>query len=551
MQADFVNIGLGFIEGLALVASPCVLPILPILFAGSVAGNPRRPLGIVLGFVLMFALFTLFSRELVVFIDLEGDTIRISAYAMLLALGVIMLSAWLSDKFSTLTQSMGSMGGNLSSHTTSQGGFLSGLLVGALVALIWTPCAGPILAAVIVQTVIQQTTAMSFVVLIAFGVGVTLPMLLVALIGRSMIHRLSFLRPYAQIIRKILGLLIICSVAFMVYTENRMGVFSATTIEERTPLRLVHGILIPYQAPAIEGIKTWINSKPLTIADLKGHVILVDFWTYSCINCKRTLPYLIDWYKKYHDEGLVIIGVHSPEFEFEKNPDHVQQAVVQDGIKYPVALDNQFTTWRNYKNQYWPAQYLINKQGDVVYTHFGEGDDDMTENNIRYLLGIHGRVDVKDDQTSWASYRQTAETYLGYARAENFSGGSQAMVDDKLTQYAFPESLGSDTWGLQGPWVIMPDRIISGEANAAIEIKFHARHVYVVMGNQTKQPIKVNVLLNGEPITTFKGSDVSDGTLTVDKHSIFEVIDLGKPNDGVLQLIITQPGLELYTFTFG
>ena len=330
------------------------------------------------------------------------------------------------------------------------------------------------------------------------------------------------------------------SVAFILYAENRVGVISSTDNHDARPLRLISGLFLPYKAPPIEGIDAWINSKPLAIADLKGHVVLIDFWTYSCINCKRTLPYLIDWYKKYHNEGLVIIGVHSPEFEFEKNPENVKQAVKGYGIEYPVALDNQFTTWRNYHNQYWPAQYLINKQGDVVYRYFGEGHDAVTENNIRYLLGLHSMPNASKSEDVPLFSDQTPETYLGFLRAENFSS-LPAVVKNKPQVYAFPLNLAADGWALQGLWTILSDRITANQSNAAVRIQFHARHVFVVMGNQTKQPIHVKVLLN----------DKAMPSITVDKHALFDVIHLDQAENGLLELISTEPGLEIYTFTFG
>jgi thiol-disulfide isomerase/thioredoxin len=179
----------------------------------------------------------------------------------------------------------------------------------------------------------------------------------------------------------------VMSMGFIVYFIGGMPITSAAE-PGSSRLSLQNGLTIPYTAPQISGIASWINSDPIRLSDLKGKVVLIEFWTYTCINCKHTLPYVVEWYAKYHDAGLVVIGVHSPEFDFEKTRSNVQEAVQQDGILYPVAQDNQFETWRNYNNSYWPAQYLIDKQGNVVYQHFGEGDYDITENNIRFLLGM-------------------------------------------------------------------------------------------------------------------------------------------------------------------
>jgi len=313
---------------------------------------------------------------------------------------------------------------------------------------------------------------------------------------------------------------------------------------------LKNGLAKPYLSPSISGIDAWINSGPLQISELKGKVVLIDFWTYSCINCMRTLPYLNDWYMKYHDKGFVIIGVHTPEFEFEKNQDNVKNAVVQDGIKYPVALDSNFETWQNFNNQYWPAHYLIDKNGYIVYTHFGEGDYDVTENNIQYLLGMSDPATTEITSNEPSTDNETPETYLGYLRAARYSS-PQPVAKDRSAQYTFPQQLSPNAWALKGNWKIMQDRVISDRGNAAIEINFYATKVYIVMGNATDREIKVKLFMNGRELKDEKGKDVVNGVVNVNKHSIFEVVAQDKPVNGILQLISSSPGLEVYTFTFG
>ncbi|MFZ2314032.1 MAG: redoxin family protein [Gammaproteobacteria bacterium] len=284
--------------------------------------------------------------------------------------------------------------------------------------------------------------------------------------------------------------------------------------------------------------------------DLKDKVVLIDFWTYSCINCMRTIPYLNDWYQKYHEKGLVVIGVHSPEFEFEKNLSNVKNAVIKDGIQYPVALDNQFVTWRNYSNQYWPAHFLIDKNGNVVYAHFGEGDYDIAESNIRYLLGlahIDTKVATSDTQSSQL---QSPETYLGYARAEHFSS-PEILMKDVQSYYSTLKNLPINDWALQGRWAIMPDKIVSGQENASIEMHFYARKVFIVMGNTTNAAINVHLLLNGEKVVSQKGKDVINSSIKVDAHSIYSAIELNEAGSNTLKIISTAPGLEVYTLTFG
>ncbi|HEX2549757.1 MAG TPA: cytochrome c biogenesis protein DipZ, partial [Gammaproteobacteria bacterium] len=514
MQTDIVNIGLSFLEGFALIISPCILPILPIILAGSLTGSKKRPVGIIIGFVLTFSLFTFFSRKLVQYSHIDLNIIRHISYGLLFLLGIIMLSSYLTEKFGQLTRSFSNTGTSIHTINNPQGGFISGIFFGGLIAIIWTPCAGPILAAVIVQTVIQETNLMSFFTLLAFGIGVALPMLFIALFGRQLTARLVFFKKHAVLFRKLLGVIIILSVCFIIYLEIGPSLLIATeNSKDEVTDHLQNALKKPYPAPAISGIDSWINSKPFQLSELKGKVVLIDFWTYSCINCLRTLPYLKAWYDKYHLDGLVIIGVHTPEFDFEKEFSNVQNAVIQDGIKYPVALDSHFVTWLNYKNQYWPAHYLIDKKGDVVYTHFGEGDYDVTENNIRYLLNIQGHAVSQNDNESQAIYT-TPETYLGYARAENFSS-PETVVQNDMAQYSFPKTLMQNEWALQGNWKIMADRIISEENNAACEINFNAQKVYIVMGNTTNKNIHVTLLLNGKKVIAEKGKDVKDSSIEV------------------------------------
>jgi hypothetical protein len=258
------------------------------------------------------------------------------------------------------------------------------------------------------------------------------------------------------------------------------------------------------------------------------------------------------WYEKYHDKGLVIIGVHSPEFEFEKDINNIKAAVTKDGIKYPVAVDSEYGTWLNYHNKYWPAHYLIDKEGNVVYEHFGEGEYDVTEDNIRFLLGLNKvTADTPASENLADSFhKETPETYLGSARANSFASIESVEIN-KPKNYSFPQVLLGNNWALQGVWRVIGENIISAEKDAAVKIHFHAQKVYVVMGSHTNQPIPVKILLNGEQVVTNKGKDVNDSTIVVDKHALYQALEFTSPQDGILELIAPADGLEIYTFTFG
>lgn len=540
MDVSLVSIALGFIEGLALIVSPCILPILPIILAGSISGSKKRSYGIIIGFVLVFSLFTFFSRSLVRLSGIDTNAIRYSSYFILTLLGIVMLSGRLSDKFSELTQGLLSVGTSSRKVNDQEGGLGSGILFGGLTAIIWTPCAGPIFAAVIVQSVLQESNLAGLLTLMAFSLGAVIPMFFIALFGRRLMSRAGFIKKHAGQIRQLLGVIILASVAYMIALERGYTLFSTNTTQSSGGLTLEQGLLVPYPAPDINGITSWINTAPIQMNELKGKVVLIDFWTYSCINCIRTLPYLKDWYAKYHDKGFVIIGIHSPEFDFEKNLDNVKAAVKQFGINYLVALDNQFVTWRNYQNRYWPAHYLIDKNGKVVYTHFGEGAYEVTENNIRYLLGINNRV-VDAAPSTTDHYFLSPETYFGYARASNFSS-REKIVPDASAAYTLPGELRRNEWALSGQWKIMRERSVAESRHAALQFYFHARYVYAVMGNTSDRPLHVRIILNDKE---------QAAPITVDKHTLYTLVTLDRSQDGKLKLVTDEPGLEMYTFTFG
>lgn len=312
---------------------------------------------------------------------------------------------------------------------------------------------------------------------------------------------------------------------------------------------LKNGLRTIYSAPDFAGIDAWLNSPPLAMQSLKGKVVLVDFWTYSCINCVRTLPYLTGWDRKYRDMGLVIVGVHSPEFEFEKKQDNVKAAIAQHGIHYPVALDNTLSTWLNFHNRYWPAHYLINKEGKVVYTHFGEGEYEVTENNIRHLLGLNAGETIKAEAPAFAP-GQTPETYLGHLRAKSF-GGKENIARDAENTFRFPAFLPEHEWALNGKWKVESEKIIAAEKGAALRLNFKARKVFLVLGTASGRPIHATLSLNGEAAGTNAGKDAPAGVVTVERNTLYELIDQKTPRNCQIEIKSDTPGLEAYAFTFG
>lgn len=545
-----IDIGLAFVEGLALIASPCILPVLPLVLSASVEGGRRRPFGIILGFVLAFASFALFSRALVLRLGLDLDYIKYGSLVLLTAFGLVLLSERLSEKFSALTQRFANAGGTLSAQ--AKDGFFSGIVIGALIGLVWTPCAGPILAAVLVQVIRQESDISALFTVSAFAFGAGVPMLILSLTGRKLMSKLRFFTTHAATVRKGFAVLILLAVAFIGSGVDPQSFFQGKGSVTQTATQangLADALEQPYPAPEFTGIEAWLNSEPLTMQSLKGKVVLVDFWTYSCINCVRTLPYITQWDQQYRDKGLVIIGVHAPEFEFEKEKKNVEAAIAQHGIHYPVALDTRLDTWTAFQNRYWPAHYLIDQQGRVVYTHFGEGNYAETENNIRHLLGLNAKAETAPD-AQVTSDGQSPETYLGYARAKHFVS-PEAVKPDAPQTFTFPQAIPEHSWALSGRWTVAGESITAAKAGASLRYHFTAGKVFLVLGTRDGKPVRAKITLNGKPVGSSAGSDAPDGVLTVDRHTLYELIHQQGATDGLLEITAESPGLEAYAFTFG
>lgn len=545
-----VEIVLSFLEGIALIASPCILPVLPLVLGASVAGGRKRPFGIITGFALAFTAFAFLSRKLVMLFDIDLEIIKYVSLIFLALFGLILLSEKLSQKFSALTQRFANVGGNLSAH--AKDGFLSGIAIGTLIGLVWTPCAGPILAAVLVQVIRQESDLSALFLIASFAFGAGVPMLIISLTGRKIMKKLSFFTIHAEAVRKVFGVIILLAAAFIgsgIDPQSLMQGRGSVTQAVAQQSGLQDALANPYVAPELAGIEAWLNSNPLTIQSLKGKVVLIDFWTYSCINCVRTLPYVTKWDRIYRDKGLVVIGVHAPEFEFEKKKANVEDAIAKHQIEYPVALDNRFDSWTAFKNRYWPAHYLIDQEGRVVYTHFGEGNYRETENNIRYLLGLDQDTS-RDLEKDLFSSDQSPETYLGNARTTNFSS-PQAIKLGIPELYTIPKFVPLNSWALSGEWTFYSEHITAEKEGASLQYNFKGKKLFLVLGTKNGKPIKANIKLNGEPISTVAGKNAPGGIVTVDKNTLYELIDQNEVKNGLLEITTESPGLEAYAFTFG
>ena len=536
-------IAIGFLAGVATAISPCVLPVLPVLLAGGAAG--RRPLAIVGGLVLSFGVFTLFASWLLGKLGLPQDLLRNIALALLFLMAIVLLvpqAALLVER---------SLAGFSRLRPANAGG---GFFLGVTLGLVFVPCAGPFLAAITAAAAQEEFGARTFVATAAYCIGAAVPMLAIAYGGRGAATRL---RASAGTLRVVAGVLVAAvAVGLVLHVDDKLAKVSvpwtgwvqrhvegsasakrqlAKVTGEQKPLAVrstSNGLPDYGTAPSLHPGGAWINSPPLTIAGLRGKVVLVDFWTYSCINCLRTLPHLKAWYAAYHSKGLVIVGVHTPEFAFEHVTSNVRTAVKRLGITYPVMQDNDYKTWDNYANEYWPAEYLIDRSGHIRHTSFGEGDYGETENLIRRLLGAEGaRATPVADTTPTGL--MTPESYLGYDRLQNYLG--PAPVPDKPATYAFAASLPVNALSYAGRWTVGSQRIVAGP-DARLRLHFEARNVYIVLGGRGT----VQATIDGKPA----------GTIHVNAQRLYTV-RASKDYETALLELRFSPGIQAYSFTFG
>ncbi|MFL5833469.1 MAG: cytochrome c biogenesis protein DipZ [Solirubrobacterales bacterium] len=555
-----------FLAGAGTALSPCVLPVLPVVLSAGVTGGRRRPLGIVVGLVLSFTFAILALVYVIDALGLPDDLLRNLAIVVLAGFGLTLLvpslaarlEAWISRFVPQTSARKGD-------------GFGSGLLVGLSLGVLYAPCAGPILAGVITVSASQSLTTSRLAVAFAYALGSAVVLYFLLLGGRRLTSRIG--RHSGQLQMAMGALMVLVALLMLGDYDTRFQTAIANDLpaivvnptkelEERGDVRSqlsglrdevadspVYGI-----APELTGNQQWFNTpgdKPLSLRQLRGRVVLIDFWTYTCINCIRTLPYLKAWDEAYRDKGLTIIGVHTPEFPFERDADNGAAAIEQNGLRYPVVQDNDYATWNAYGNQYWPSKYLVDARGRVRYAHFGEGEYDETEKVIRELLAEAGRrpgakmTHVAGEQAS--AQVTTPETYLGAARAERFANGPIVLGAHR---YRTPPRLAPDQLAYGGSWRIQQDSAVAG-TGARLDLEFGARRVFLVLGSEGDAPRRVRVLLDGEPIATRDaGRDVHDGEATITGQRLYRLVELPRAGRHRLSLELA-PGVSGYAFTFG
>jgi cytochrome c biogenesis protein CcdA/thiol-disulfide isomerase/thioredoxin len=576
---------IGFLGGLITGISPCILPVLPVIFFSGTQGTGSesvaasdggtatavetkpalsdrlRPYRVIGGLVLSFSLVTLVGTSLLSLLHLPQDAIRWAGLVALAAIGLGLIfprfEQVMEKPFSRIPQLQMSEG---------RSGFGLGLALGVL----YVPCAGPVLAAIVVAGATGSIGLDTVALTISFAIGAALPLLIFALAGRRIAERVGTFRRHQRRIRVIGGIVMLVFAVALVfnvpaklqraipdYTGSLQDkVVASDEIQEKLNL----GGLVNDQnrelsscsngasklescgtAPDIKGIAAWLNTPggtPVDLTSLHGKVVLVDLWAYSCINCQRAIPHVVDWYDKYKGLGLEVIGVHSPEYAFEKIPGNVASGAGDLGITYPVALDNNLSTWTNYRNRYWPAEYLIDAGGTVRHIKFGEGDYDVTENLIRQLLtDANPGVTLpppSDSADETPAAGQTPETYLGVGKMVNYGGTN--IYDEGTEDFNYPARLGDDSFAYRGRWTLDYQGATAAADNSAIALNYTAKNVYLVVGGEGT----VTVTSNGRTSTVpIKGAPTSR-----------QLVASAGVARGQLEVRLSK-GLQAFSFTYG
>ncbi len=596
---------LAFAGGALTIASPCILPVLPFVFAGAGQSFKQRGLPMLLGMAATFALVATFAAVGGGWAAHANSIGRDLALAVMAFFGLALLWPGLAERISA---PLVALGGRLSQQAEEAGGAGAALLLGVATGLLWAPCAGPILGIILTGAALNGASVGTSLLLLAYGLGAATSLALALLVGGKVFAAMKRGLGLGEWARRGFGAAVLAAVvaialgadtgflanlslastdkweqalldkfgyspahagdgrktsAVMAPGEGTMMMKAGESGAARVEPALISPAL-PDEgpAPALNGAVAWLNSPPLTLAALKGKVVLVDFWTYSCINCLRTLPYVRAWAEKYRDKGLVVIGVHAPEFAFERDIANVKRATADLHIDYPVAIDNDYAIWRAFDNQYWPAEYLVDARGHLRHQHFGEGDYGETEKVIQQLLAEAGALvtptkAVEDKATGaeaapdFADVR-SEETYIGYGRAENFASPGGAVPDNSHVYQG--ADLKLNQWSLAGDWAIGQERAELDKTGGAIAFRFHARDLHLVLGPGPEgKPVRFKLTIDGAAPGDAHGADADaqgQGTVTTERLYQF-VRQTGEIRDRLFRIEFLDPGVRAYAFTFG
>jgi cytochrome c biogenesis protein CcdA/thiol-disulfide isomerase/thioredoxin len=573
---------LAYLGGILTILSPCILPVLPFVFARADRSFVRLTLPMLAGMAATFAIVATLAAVGGGWAVRANAIGRWAALVLLALFGIALLFPSVSDR---MTRPLVALGSRLSERKPGERDSVwSSVVLGIATGLLWAPCAGPILGIIFTAAALKGASAGTTLLLLAYALGAATSLALALLVGGRVFARMKKSLGASERIRQVLGGLVlvgVIAIAFGIDTRVLAKLSSAQTAGFETSLAQRLGVthsmreteakqnamgqlVLPVEGtlPPLEslGIGPWFNSKPLTSADLKGKVVVIDFWTYSCINCLRSIPYVKAWDAQYRKDGLVVIGVHAPEFAFEHDPGNVAKAVKDLGITYPVVMDNDWKLWRALQNNYWPAHYFIDAQARVRYHHFGEGDYDMSERVIRQLLAEAGHAPAGSMSAAQATGAEAAadlaevgspETYIGYYRADRFASPDGLLHDKPKNYAAAPLSLND--WSFEGPWIDVRQSARSLAAGAKISFRFHARDLHLVLGSATGKPVRFRVTLDGKAPGADSGVDTNaQGTGVVTGQRLYQLIrQKGAVEDRTFTIELLDPGVEAFSFTFG
>ncbi len=566
---------LAYLGGVLTIFSPCVLPVLPFVFAQTGTSFRKSGLPMLLGMGFTFSIVAALAAVGGSWVVHLNEVGRILAIVIVGLLGASLLFPSLAT---LLARPFVNLGNRLQQGVNPGSGFGGSLVLGIATGLLWTPCAGPILGLLLTGAAAEGSGLHSWPLLLVFAVGAACPLALALLVGGKVFQAMKRSLGAEEWIRRALGVAVLLGAAAIAFGWDR-GVLTRLSLGSG-PMRLEQAIMAKLGAssaetgsagealaddgpmPELSGAVAWINSPPLTRESLLGKVVVIDFWTYSCINCLRSLPYVQSWAQKYGDSGLVVIGVHSPEFAFERTESNVEQAVHDFNIHYPVANDANRVIWQAFGNHYWPAHYFIDIRGHIRAHHYGEGDYDGSEKIIQRLLAERNgklfdagttAVGTGIEAPAALADVKSPETYVGYDRQDNLMS-PEDVAQDKPANYTRPDSFDLNDWALVGRWTIGAEQGTLDRAPGSIIFRFHARDVHLVLGPAAGgKPVRFRVTLDGQPVGDSHGVDVdSAGNGVVKEQRLYQLIRQPGPiQDRTIQIEFLDPGVQAYSFTFG
>lgn len=584
---------IAYLGGVLTILSPCILPVLPFVFAR--AGQPflRSTLPMLIGMASTFAAVATLAAVGGSWAIHANEYGRFAALVLLSAFGISLLSPRVASIITRPIVQFGNRLMNVSHPPGTAPTAIGSLMLGVATGLLWAPCAGPILGLVLTGAALQGANFETTFLLAAYAAGAATSLAIALVVGGRILAGMKASLAISERLRQGLGAAVlagVCVIALGLDTGllARLSYAGTTSFEQAVLDRLQarqdaatasevaskggtapdisrpfrSNLPIEGRAPSLDGAVQWLNSPPLSTEQLRGKVVLVDFWTYSCINCIRTVPFVRVWAEKYRDQGLVVIGVHAPEFAFEKKIENVQKAIRDFRIGYPVAVDNDYRIWRAFENSYWPAHYLIDADGEIRYHHFGEGNDLQTEQAIQDLLREAGSdkaasapVDPEAKGAEASPDMQnmrSGETYLGYQRAARFAS-PEVLQADAARDYS-TGMLRLNEWGLSGTWTVGRQQATLDKADGAIAYRFSARDLHLVLGpGDAGKTVRFQVTIDGKPPGADHGTDTdAQGNGAVTSTRLYQLVrQSGEVKAKDFEIRFLDPGIEAYAFTFG